>query len=66
MTTRNPREVATGSQAREIGTDPVQTRAQFAGTVDGEGGGTPPHPLGGGAGRTRPQPSTATPRGERA
>jgi hypothetical protein len=36
--------------AGEIGTEPAQTRAPAAGIVAGEGGGTAPHPMGGGAG----------------
>jgi hypothetical protein len=34
-----------------IGTEPAQTRAPAAGIVAGEGGGTAPHPVGGGVGR---------------
>jgi hypothetical protein len=37
--------------AGEIGTEPAQTRAPAAGIVAGEGGGTAPHPVGGGLGR---------------
>jgi hypothetical protein len=43
----------------EIGTDPAQTRASRPGSVDSEGGGTAPHPLGGGVGSTRPQRTRA-------
>ena len=34
--------------AAEFGAESARTRAPFAGTVDLEGGGTAPHPVGGG------------------
>ena len=37
--------------AGEIATESAQSRAPAAGIVAGEGGGTAPHPMGGGVGR---------------
>jgi hypothetical protein len=41
--------------AMEIGTDPARIRAPLTGIVDAEGGGTAPHPLGGGVVPTQPE-----------
>ncbi len=38
-----------------IGTNPAQTRAIFSGSVDREGGGSKPHPEGGGMAGGGPQ-----------
>jgi hypothetical protein len=43
----------------EIGADPAQRRTSRSGSVDAEGGGPAPRPLGGGAVRTRPQRTRA-------
>ena len=57
MTTPQPPGFTTGPRPREIGADSTQTRALRPGNVDAEGGGTAPHPLGGGVGWTRPRPT---------
>ena len=57
MTTSQPRGFTTGPRPHEIGADSTQTRALRPGSVDAEGGGTAPHPLGGGVGWTRPRPT---------
>jgi hypothetical protein len=57
MTTPQPGGFAAGAQPREIGPDSTQTRAPRPGNVDAEGGGTAPHPLGGGVGWTGPRPT---------
>ena len=59
MTTPQPRGFMPGPRPREIGADSTQTRALRPGNVDAEGGGTAPHPLGGGMGWTRPRPNLA-------
>jgi hypothetical protein len=46
----------------ELGTESAQTRACCAGIVDLEGGGTTPHPLGGGAAGVAPVPPTGASR----
>ena len=43
----------------EIGADPAQRRTSRPGSVDVEGGGPAPRPLGGGAVWTRPQRTRA-------
>jgi hypothetical protein len=43
----------------EIGADPAQSRTSRPGSVDAEGGGPAPRPLGGGAVWTRPQKTKA-------
>ena len=48
----------------EIGADPAQTRTSRRGSVDAEGGGPAPRPLGGGAVWTRPQRTGAPLQGE--